>query len=393
MTDAILTLNAGSSSIKFSLFELAGAGELAFLLSGQVEFRAKAVHFEARGKAAELADEHWPETAFDVVLGRLLVWTESHLGADRLVGIGHRVVHGGPDHYKPELVDTRLLTVLGELCDLAPLHVPHNLGPVRAIAAERPGLPQVACFDTAFHYGMPTVATRFGLPRAYHDAGFRRYGFHGLSYEYIARQLKIVAPALGRGRVIVAHLGNGASLCAIKDGLSLDTTMGFTALDGLVMGTRCGVLDPGLVLHLMGREGLDVDAMETMLYKRSGLLGVSGGIASDMRTLLESDAPAARDAVELFVYRIVREAGALASALGGLDGFVFTAGMGEHAAPIRAMVCERLAWLGLEVDPNANSAGAPVISTPSSRVEVRVMATDEERMIAEHTRDLIAPKA
>lgn len=292
----------------------------------------------------------------------------------------------------PELLDA-----LDRLTPLAPLHQPQNLAPVRAIAAARPNLPQVVCFDTAFHHTMsdtmsdtmPAVATRFALPRSYEAQGVRRYGFHGLSYEHVATHLRDVAPQLARGRVIAAHLGNGASLCAMKDGRSIDTTMGFSALDGLVMGTRPGNLDPGVVLYLQQQRGMTVDQVEDLLYQRSGLLGVSGGIANDMRILLASDQPAAREVVELFVYRIAREAGALASSLGGVDGIVFTGGIGEHATPARAAVCARLGWLGVELDEAANVRADAVIALPTSRVELRVIPADEEQMIARHTLDTI----
>jgi acetate kinase len=312
-------------------------------------------------------------------------WAESQLGADALIAVGHRVVHGGADHTSPEFVSDDLLAGLDRLAPLAPLHEPHNIAPIRAIAAARPGLPQVVCFDTAFHHTMPKVATRFALPRDYEEAGVRRYGFHGLSYEYIASRLRDIAPTLLEGRVIVAHLGNGASLCAMRQGRSIDTTMGFTTLDGLIMGTRCGNLDPGVVLYLQRERKLTLPQVEDVLYRQSGLLGVSAGIASDMRTLLASKDARAGEAIDLFVFRIAREIGALASSLGGLDGLVFTAGIGEHAPEIRAKVCARLGWLGANLDVEANARDAAIISLPQSRVEVRVTPTDEERMIATHT--------
>jgi acetate kinase len=271
---------------------------------------------------------------------------------------------------------------------LAPLHQPHSLAPIRTLMALRPGLPQVACFDTAFHRTMLAVATRFALPRAYEGEGVRRYGFHGLSYEYIARTLRQAVPSLASGRVVVAHLGNGASLCAMRDGCSQDTTMGFTALDGLVMGTRCGTLDAGVVLYMLQQERLSAHEVEHVLYERSGLLGVSG-VSSDMRTLLASADPQAREAVELFAFRIGQETAAMAASLGGLDGFVFTGGIGEHATEARAIVCQRLHWLGVELDAAANAGGAGRISTPSSRVEVHVIPTDEEATIARHTHDMV----
>jgi acetate kinase len=271
------------------------------------------------------------------------------------------------------------------------LHEPHNLAPIRAILAARPNLPQVACFDTAFHHTMPFVATRFALPREYEAMGIRRYGFHGLSYEYISLRLREIAPALAKGRVIAAHLGNGASLCAMRDGRSQDTTMSFTALDGLMMGTRCGALDPGVILYLEQERGLTARQIEELLYKRSGLLGVSGGISSDMRSLLISDDPRAAEAIELFVFRIIRGIGALTSSLGGLEGIIFTAGIGEHAPEIRARVCAGLGWVGTALDEKANAQDAEVISAAHSRIEVRVIPTDEEAMIARHTWDMIKP--
>ncbi len=391
MTDAILTLNAGSSSIKFSLFEVAGPDGLTLACYGAIDGIGTVPRLAARNPAGEtLTEQSWqqPEPAFSVMLEAVIDWAESHLGADSLVAVGHRVVHGGPGHDKPERVTDGLLAELGHLRALAPLHEPHNLSPIQAIAAARPDLPQVACFDTAFHHAMPRIATRFALPREYEEAGVRRYGFHGLSYEYIARRLRVLAPDLARGRVIAAHLGNGASLCAMRDGRSLDTTMGFTALDGLMMGTRCGNIDPGVILYLEQERGLTAKQVEDILYRRSGLLGVSG-FASDMRTLLASADPRAREAIDLFVYRIAREIGALTSSLDGLDGLVFTAGIGEHAPEIRAGVCARLGWLGAALDEEANARGAMRISRPKSRIEILVIPTDEEAMIARHTLEAI----
>jgi acetate kinase len=279
------------------------------------------------------------------------------------------------------------VTLLEALTPLDPLHMPDNLAPMRAVAAARPQLAQIACFDTAFHHTMAAIAARFALPRALEAKGVRRYGFHGLSYEYISSCLKKQLPTLARGRVIAAHLGSGASLCALSEGSSIATTTGFSALDGLVMATRCGSLDPGVILYL-GRQGYSFADIEDLLYRRSGLLGVSG-ISGDVRVLLASSDPHAREAIELFTYRIALEAGSMVSALGGLDGLVFTAGIGEHAPEIRAAVCARLNWLGLRIDDAANAAGAACISTAGSKVEVRVIATDEELMIARHTQATI----
>lgn len=387
MADAILTLNAGSSSLKFALFHASRQG-VELVLRGDIEELAAAPRLTVRdARAKSLEESEWPQAKgdFAALLGKVLDWTDRHLGGERLVAVGHRIVHGGADHVAPEVVTPELSAALRRLTPLAPLHLPQNLAPIQAIEQARPRLLQVACFDTAFHHTMPAVAARFALPREYEAAGIRRYGFHGLSYEYIARRLGEIAPRLAHGRTIVAHLGNGASLCAMHGAKSIDTTMGFSALDGLVMGTRPGSLDPGVILYLLRERGLSAQALEDLLYRHSGLIGVSGGIASDMRSLLASPEPHAAEAVQLFTYRIAREAGALTSVLGGLDGLVFTAGIGEHAAPVRAAVCGRLAWLGIEIDAEANARHAPLVSTPRSRIEVRVIATDEERMIAEHT--------
>jgi acetate kinase len=395
MAEAILTLNAGSSSLKFALFGTDDTGRLGLSLRGEIEEIATHPHFTAReANGAVLADQHWLEAAndFQALFEKVIDWTEAHVGQDRLIAVGHRVVHGGPDHTRPERVTPDLLAALDRLTPLAPLHEPQNVAPIRAIAAARPDLPQVACFDTAFHHTIPVVASRFALPREYEAMGVRRYGFHGLSYEYVAGRLHEIAPHLANGLIIVGHLGNGASLCALREGQSIDTTMGFSALDGLVMGTRPGNLDPGVILYLLQERGMTVSEVEDLLYRRSGLLGVSGGIASDMRTLLVSTDPLAAEAVELFAYRIAREAGALASSLGGLDGIVFTAGIGEHAPPVRAAVCARLQWLGVVIDQMANERGDGIISAPESRIEVRVIPTDEERMIARHTLETIRPK-
>jgi acetate kinase len=384
-TGSILTLNAGSSSLKFALFD--SVAEPA-MVRGQIEdLDSGCPHMIAKdANGVVLAERSWPAGAghpFALALHALLEFTDAHLGADGLAAVGHRVVHGGGDHIAPERVTPALLAALEALTPLDPLHMPDNLAPIRAVAETRPALPQVACFDTAFHHTLPPVARRFAIPRALETAGVRRYGFHGLSYEYIAGRLKQQSPGLASGRVIAAHLGSGASLCALQDGRSIATTTGFSALDGLVMATRCGDLDPGVILYL-GRQGRSFADIEDMLYRKSGLLGVSE-ISGDARVLLASDDPRAKEALDLFTYRIAIEIGALASALGGLDGLVFTAGIGEHAPAIRAAVCIRLAWLGLDLDEGANAAGAVRISTPASTIEVRVIATNEEAMIAHHT--------
>lgn len=388
MTRALLSLNAGSSSIKFGLYALGDEGAAGHVAGGQIEGIGTLPRLHARSDdGTSVAERTWTDGAaltHEALLGALLDWIGDHLGGHRLVAIGHRVVHGGTRFAAPVRVDDGVMAALDALCPLAPLHQPHNLAAIRAMTAIAPDVPQVACFDTAFHRTMPPLATRFALPRPLHDEGIRRYGFHGISYDFIARRLREVDPALAAGRVIVAHLGNGASMCAMDNGRSIDTTMGFTALDGLVMGTRAGDLDPGVVLHLIEQKGMSAHAVETLLYKQSGLLGVSG-ISSDMHVLEESAAPEAEEARALFAYRAGREAGALASSLGGLDGVVFTAGIGEHDAAMRARICARLGWLGVELDEDANAAHAGVISAAGSAVAVRVMATDEERMIALHT--------
>ncbi|MDE2582063.1 MAG: acetate/propionate family kinase [Rhodospirillales bacterium] len=384
--DAVLALNAGSSSVKFALFAVAAGEGLTRVAHGQIEGIGSAPHLLARDPAGGVLEERRFAAAatHEDLLGILIDFVTGHLGGRALAAIGHRVVHGGTRFHRPERVTAEVLEALDALAPLAPLHQPHNLAPIRAIAATRPAVPQVACFDTGFHHTMPALATSFALPHAMTEAGIRRYGFHGLSYEFIARRLRVLAPRLAAGRVIVAHLGNGASLCAMAGGRSVDTTMGFTALDGLMMGTRSGSLDPGVVLHLIAQRGMTAAAVEDLLYHRCGLLGVSG-ISNDMRTLLDSDDPLAAAAVDLFVFRIGREAGALASSLGGLDGFVFTAGIGEHAAPVRAAVCARLGWLGVRLDPAANARGEGLISAADSPVAVWVVPTDEEAMIARHT--------
>jgi acetate kinase len=385
MSGSILSLNTGSSSVKFALFDT--ADHLTATVRGEIENLGSTPHMTARDMAGKvLAEKHLPQ-GFDLALHAVLEFADHHLGRGGLIAVGHRVVHGGEDHVVPEFITPALLAALGALTPLDPLHMPVNLAAMRAVAAARPALRQVACYDTAFHHTMPAVAQRLALPRSIAAQGMRRYGFHGLSYEYIAGRLAHLSPALAHGRVIVAHLGSGASLCAVKDGKSIDTTMGFSALDGLVMATRCGLLDPGVILNL-GRQGHSFADIEDMLYHHSGLLGVSG-ISGDVRVLLASDNPHAREAIELFSYRIATEAGALTSALGGLDGLIFTAGIGENAPAIRSAVCERLAWLGLRLDDAANAANADCISTPGSAIDVRVIPTDEEAMIAHHAQAAI----
>ena len=390
MRDAILVLNAGSSSLKFSVF-VSGA-DLAPLVAGNVEELQGRARFRAKDATGTVVDEHaWPDggpPGHEGAIAFLLDWLRANAGGGRLAAIGHRVVHGGADYAAPVRVTPAVLARLERLVPLAPLHQPHNLLPIRTLAARLPDLPQVACFDTGFHCVQSTVARAFALPRELSDAGVRRYGFHGLSYEYIASVLPQYDARATAGRTIVLHLGNGASMCAMHAGKSVATTMGFTAVDGLPMGTRTGSLDPGVLLYLMDEHGMDARAIETLIYKRSGLLGVSG-ISSDMRELLQSDHPHAREAIELFCYRIGRELASLAGALGGLDAVVFTAGIGEHAAPIRERVCRDASWLGLALDTTANARNGPRISGADSRIAAWVIATDEEHMIARHTRDLL----
>ncbi len=365
MTDAILVLNAGSSSIKFSLFPADKQPKRQDLLcDGEMENIGHRVHFLAKdGSGTSITDERLAEgTTHEDALGALLRWIEQRFADHRLVAAGHRVVHGGPRYSESVLIDAAVMAELRRLIPLAPLHQPHHIAAIEALAKLHPGLPQVACFDTAFHHAERPVATAFALPRSLAAEGVRRYGFHGLSYEYIAGALpEIVGSAAAEGRVVVAHLGAGASMCAMRHRRSVATTMGFTALDGLPMGQRCGSLDPGVVLYLLQEKGMTPQAVSDLLYHNSGLLGVSG-ISDDMRSLLASDDPRAAEAVDLFVYRIGRELGSLAASLGGLDILVFTAGIGEHAAEIRRRVCADAAWLGVAIDEAANAADATRIS-------------------------------
>lgn len=383
MTDAVLVLNAGSSTLKFGLFG-ADIPHPRPLLRGLVEMADERPSLVVRDPAGTVLERReWgavPE--FEAVVADILDRTETHLGAGGLAAVGHRVVHGR-DRTEPARVSPQLLDELEALTPLAPLHQPHNLAAIRAVAARRPDLPQVASFDTAFHSTMPDLATRFALPEALHARGIRRYGFHGLSYAWLARRLAELDPKGAGGRWVLMHLGAGASLCALKDGTSRDTTMGFTALDGLVMGTRCGSLDPGVVLQLI-RDGIAPDEVEDILSRQSGLLGVSG-LSSDMRVLAQSENPAARRAIDLFVRRILRETGALTAMLGGLDGVVFSGGIGEHSATVRAAVADGLGWLGARLDRTANADGRGDIAVGDSAVALRVIPTDEEAMIAEET--------
>ena len=396
MRDGILVINAGSSSIKFSLYISEGDAKPVLSSKGQVEGINVAPHFIAQGPDGKaLAEQRWPNDGsmgHEQLLKHLIDWVEDNLEGATLRAAGHRVVHGGAKYSTPVLIDDLLLAELEGFVPLAPLHQPHNLAPIKALAKVHPGLPQVACFDTAFHRTNPAVAQTFALPRELTEEGVRRYGFHGLSYEFIARRLREIAPEKAAGKVVVCHLGSGASMCAIADGRSVASTMGFTALDGLPMGTRTGTMDAGVVLYLMQQKGMSAKDIETLLYKKSGLLGVSG-ISNDMRVLLEHPDPHAAEAVDLFVYRIAREVGSLAAAMGGLDAVVFTAGIGEHSAPVREKVCALSGWLGIELDRAANARHAQVITTEASTVPVFVIPTDEEMMIAKHTRTCLAREA
>ncbi len=391
MADVIAVLNAGSSSLKFSLFAVAPDG-LTVLARGQAEGLTTSPRFVARdGAGVVLEEKAWDagtQLGHAGALDHLVAFLRTRYSEHRLVAIGHRVVHGGSEYAAPVRIDAAALEALQKYVPLAPLHQPHNLTPIRAVLERQPQLPQVACFDTAFHRRQPPVAQAYALPRSISERGVLRYGFHGLSYEFIAQALPQHDERAAAGKVVVAHLGNGSSMCAIEAGRSVASTMGFTAADGLPMGTRCGNLDPGVVLYLIDELGMDTRAVEKLIYQQSGLLGVSG-ISSDMRTLLASDAPTAKEAVDLYVYRIGRELGSLAAALGGLDALVFTAGIGENSAELRRQVCRDAAWLGIDLDEAANARGGPCISRPGSRASAWVIPTNEELMIAQHTRRVI----
>jgi acetate kinase len=392
VSDAILVLNAGSSSIKFSVFP--GHDEpnrKDIICDGECEGIGHRVHFKAKDRAGvSLIDEHLAEgTTHEEALAALLGWLEVHFHDHQLVAAGHRVVHGGSLYTAPVLIDATVIAELRRLIPLAPLHQPRNLAAIAALSKLHPTLPQIACFDTAFHHTQPDVVTAFALPRRLAAEGIRRYGFHGLSYEYITSVLPdILGPGAADGRVVVAHLGSGASMCAIHQRKSVATTMSFTALDGLPMSRRCGNLDPGVVLYLMQEKGMTVAEVSDLLYNESGFFGVSG-ISDDMRVLLASDDPAAKQAVALFVYRVGRELGSMAAALGGIDALVFTAGIGEHAAEIRRGVCEDAAWLGVDLDQSANLTGGARITRSSSHTSAWVIPTDEDLMIARHAWTLL----
>ena len=389
--DTILIVNAGSSSVKFQVFAVDGDGRLRRQIKGQMEGIGSRPRLRATGPAGDtLAERAYPvESVPDVPAALTLAgaWLRDELQLSPLA-VGHRVVHGGPDYDRPVLIDHGVIARLESFTALAPLHQPHNLAPIRSLLAKFPSLPQVACFDTAFHRDHDEVADHYAIPRQLHDEGVRRYGFHGLSYEYIANTLPNVAPEIAKSRVIVAHLGSGASMCAIHGGRSVESTMGFTALDGLPMGTRTGQIDPGVVLYLVTAKGMSAAEVQDFLYRDCGLKGLSG-VSNDMRELLNSSDPRAAFAIDYFVYRAALQAGMLAAALQGLDALIFTAGIGENSVGIRARIAERLEWLGISLDPEGNARHALRISGAASRIPVYVMPTDEELMIAEHTLSLL----
>jgi acetate kinase len=384
--ESLLVVNAGSSSVKFQVFAI-GADELRSSIKGQVDGIGTRPRLRATAAdGAVLKDESYSKEKLANVPAAIQIagaWLREEHGLT-LAAVGHRVVHGGPLYDQPVLIDDDVITQLAKFVPLAPLHQPNNLAPIRAVRERFPELPQIACFDTAFHHGHSAVTDHYAIPARLYEEGVRRYGFHGLSYEYIASRLQTVAPDIAKGRVIVAHLGSGASMCALSNGRSVESTMGFTALDGLPMGTRPGQLDPGVLLYLMADKGMSAEAVQSFLYSECGLKGLSG-ISNDVRDLQASSDPGAILAIDHFVYRIALHAGMLAAALGGLDAFVFTAGIGERSSIVRARVAEGLAWLGAELDSSANQANAPVISTKQSKVALLVIPTDEELMIAKHT--------
>jgi acetate kinase len=390
--DTILVANAGSSSVKFQVFALEGEGGLRREIKGQVDGIGSRPRLRATGATGDtLADRAYPiESVPDVPAALMLAggWLRDELQLNPLA-VGHRVVHGGPDYDRAVLIDHGVIARLERFTALAPLHQPHNLAPIRSLLANFPALPQVACFDTAFHRNHDEVADHYAIPRRLHDEGVRRYGFHGLSYEYIVKTLPQVAPDIAEARVIVAHLGSGASMCAIHRGRSVESTMGFTALDGLPMGTRTGQIDPGVILYLMTAKGMSPTEVQAFLYRDCGLKALSG-VSNDMRELQASGDARAAFAIDHFVYRVALYAGMLAAALQGVDAFVFTAGIGENSASIRAKIAERLEWLGVALDPDENARHSLLISRSGSRIPVYVVRTDEERMIAQHTLSLLS---
>ena len=390
--DVILVLNAGSSSLKFQIFAIGPKG-LERQVKGQIDGIGVHPRFRAADAVGAVLIDERPEVQaipdLPAATRALKVWLQG-LSSYSLQAVGHRVVHGGPDYAAPVRIDEIVLERLQAFEALAPLHQPNNLAPIRLVRELSPDLPQVACFDTAFHRNHPAVADCYAIPRALHDEGVRRYGFHGLSYDYVSQRLREIAPEMAKGRVIVAHLGSGASMCALKAGQSVDSTMGFTALDGLPMGTRPGQIDPGVVLYLIDQKGMTAAEVSSLLYKDSGMKGLSG-VSNDMRDLLASDDPRAVFAIDYFVQRCAVNIGGLAAAMDGLGALVFTAGIGENAPEIRARIAARLAWLGAALDVEANAASAPVISAPGSALRLMVVPTDEELMIAQQTLALLSP--
>jgi len=387
MTETILVVNAGSSSIKFQLFDVGAYDQLKRRLRGQIEGVGARPRLVANVEGKTLVEETWPKAEVSDVpaaLDKVITFLRKQIGGSLPTAVGHRVVHGGPDYSEPIVITDEVVRRLERFVPLAPLHQPNNLAPIRVILERQPRMLQVACFDTAFHRGHPEVADRYAVPDPLYDEGVRRYGFHGLSYEYISRRLGEIAPETAKGRVVVAHLGSGASMCALVEGKSVESTMGFTALDGLPMGTRPGQLDAGIVLYLLSEKRMNAKAIERFLYNDCGLKGLSG-ISNDVRELLPSVDPRAKLALEYFVYRIVLFTGMLTAAMGGIDAFVFTAGIGENAPAIREAVVRRLSWLGLELASQANAKGEQMISRKRSRVACYVIPTDEELMIASHT--------
>jgi acetate kinase len=393
--DAILVVNAGSSSVKFQVFDQRASGDPQRLIKGQFDGigTQPRLRAEARDGKALIDKKYSPQEIGDVAtaIGAAGKWLRETQKIE-LAAVGHRVVHGGPDYDRAVVVNRDVLKRLEQFSSLAPLHQPNNLAPIRTLLTRRPELLQVACFDTAFHRSHGPLADHYAIPEKFYREGVRRYGFHGLSYEYIAARLPDFDPAIAKGRVIVAHLGSGASMCALANGRSVESTMGFTALDGLPMGTRPGQIDPGVLLYLIAQKGMSVKDVEDLLYRQSGLKGLSG-ISNDMRELEASASPAAALAIDYFVYRIALNAGMLAAALNGLDAFIFTAGIGENSASIRARVAEKLVWLGVDFDAAANKSGGPLISKPHSKVSAYVIGTDEELMIARHTVSLLSHRA
>jgi acetate kinase len=385
MSDAILVLNSGSSSIKFGLFDLSRT-EPDLLCKGLLDEHDAEPRLTVMDESGhELFEKRRGATDNDgkTLLVDILDWIDGYLAGGSLLAVGHRVVHGGRDFVAPVEITDATIEALAALAPLAPLHQPRCLSPIRTIKSLRPGLTQIACFDTAFHHGLAPPVSRFAIPRRFEEMGVRRYGFHGLSFEFIARRLAEISPALPAKRTVAAHLGNGASLCAMRHGRSVDTTMGLTPLDGLMMGTRCGVIDPGVLLYLQQEQGLSVDDVQHMLYQESGLLGVSG-LSADMRVLLASDDPRASDAIELFTFSVAREVAAMANTLGGLECLVFTGGIGEHSKEIRQQICDRLQWLGVTLDHSANDQARRYVSVANSGVVVLIIPTSEETTIARH---------